>query len=251
MWVTTTWEAAPEILGAADLDAAFIDLQHVSYGLEAVERLIVACDAAGVTPLVRPAAIESHEISRVLDAGAAGVIAPLVEDAAGAEAAVRATRYPPAGTRGWGGAHTRYALFDGTYGAGELSQGRVPGGVYSSEYVSDAHDHVLTIALVESVRGVDNVVEIAAVEGLDAVIFGLGDFSVEVGFNWDRCREAEATVRGACRSAGVGVALSPGQLAGDAFYPGCFGIVGCDSLLMAGALRASVASARAEVEVGA
>lgn len=251
MWVTTPWEAVPEILGAASLDAALIDLEHVSHNLAQAERLVVACDAAGLTPIVRPASHDPHEVSRILDAGAAGIVFPRIETAEQAEAAVASMRYPPRGTRGWGGAHTRYALFDGNYGAGALAAGGSPSGVYTPQYVADADEYLLTILLVESVRGVENAEAIVAVDGVDAVVFGMGDHSVEVDFDWPRCLGAQAALRAACRARGIGVALAPPELAGDEFYPGCFGIVGCDSLLMAGALNAAVADARAAAAVPA
>jgi 2-keto-3-deoxy-L-rhamnonate aldolase RhmA len=242
MWVTSPWPAVPEILGAAGIDGVLLDLEHVSHDLDHAERLIVAADAAGISALVRPPGIDRALVSRILDAGAHGIVFPHVDDADDARRAVSCTRHPPAGTRGWGGAHTRHALWQGGY-AGDLLTGGGSGGpgVYTRAYVDTAAAGVVKLMLVESARGVANVAEIAAVDGVDGVIFGWGDFAVECGMDASRCREASATVYAACREHGVGVALS----AGDAFYPGCFAIAGVDSLLMSEALAAAVTAARA------
>ena len=241
MWVTTPWTGVIETLGAAGADAAILDLEHVSYGLETAEGLIIACEAAGISPIVRPPGLSSDLVSRVLDAGAQGIVFPQIEDAEQAATAVGCVRYRPSGTRGWGGAHTRWAGWQGGYAGDLLSAGTVAG-VYDPEYVKRSHADVVAIMLVETVAGVDQIEQIAAVPGIDAVIFGWGDFSIEVGFDTDRCREAAAAVTEACRRNSVGVALSPGQSA----YPGCFTIAGVDSLHMSGAVAAAVARARAQ-----
>jgi 2-keto-3-deoxy-L-rhamnonate aldolase RhmA len=88
---------------------------------------------------------------------------------------------------------------------------------------------------------VDAIESIVAAEGVDAVIFGWGDYSVEVGFDADRCGDAAVRVYEACREAGVGAALTGGQ----DFYAGCFRIAGVDSLIMSAALGAAVERARA------
>lgn len=247
MWLTTSWTGAIDVLGAADADAAFIDLEHVSYGIAEAERLIIACEAAGVSPLVRPASLDGHDVSRILDAGAHGIIFPQIEDADQAAAAVGCLRYAPRGTRGWGGAHTRSAVWQGSYAADFFAGRTASAGVYSAAYVAKAEADALCILLVETARGVENIEAIAAVDGVDAVVFGWGDYSVEAGFDAQRCREAAAAVYEACRHTGVGVALS----AGDAFYPGCFVIAGVDSMHMSGALTGAVAQARQGCEAAA
>jgi 2-keto-3-deoxy-L-rhamnonate aldolase RhmA len=107
---------------------------------------------------------------------------------------------------------------------------------------------VLNILIVESTPGVERIAEIVSVEGVDAVIFGWGDFSVESGFDWSRSRDAALFVYEACRKAGVGLALTPGSELGDAFFPGCFYVVGIDSLLISAALTEAVASAARATE---
>lgn len=244
MWVTSPWPAVPEILGVAGVDGVLLDLEHVSHGVAEVEPLIVAADAAGVSAIVRTPANEPALVSRILDAGAHGVIFPHVEDAAAARRAVACTRYPPDGSRGWGGAHTRYAKWQGGYARDRFRGESDEPGVYTQEYVERAHEHVLVILLIESVAGVEAVEAIAAVDGADALIFGWGDFAVEVGFDEERCNAAARRVHAAARAAGIGLGVSPG----DDRYPGCFTIAGIDTLLMSAALGGAVERARSKVE---
>jgi 2-keto-3-deoxy-L-rhamnonate aldolase RhmA len=244
MWVTTQWNGTIEVLGASGADAAFIDLEHVSYGLAEAEHLIVACEAAGISPIVRPSGIDPDDASRILDAGAHGLVFPQVETEEQARLAVSCLRYPPVGVRGWGGAHTRNAVWEGGY-AGDFFAGRVESaGVYSREYVEKAEDVSIAVMLVETVRGVENIDAIVSVPGVSTVVFGWGDYSVEVGFDAAACRAAAAAVYAACKRNGVGVALSPG----DDFYPGCFTIAGVDSIHMSGAVRAAVDQAKVDVQ---
>lgn len=240
MWLTTPWSAVPEIVGRAGLDAAFIDLEHVSHGIDEAERLIIACEAAGMSPLIRPARIDPSDISRLLDAGAHGIVFPQVESLEDAELAVRCTRYRPEGLRGWGGAHTRLAGWRGGYAADLFAGARSDPGVYTDEYVRMAHDHAAVVLIVETTRGIERIEEIATVEGVDAIVFGWGDYAVEAGFDREACRHAASAVYATAQKRGIGVALSPG----DAFYPGCFILAGVDSLHMSAALVAAVEAAR-------
>lgn len=245
MWVTLAVPEVPEILGTTGLDAVLIDLEHTTFGLREVEMLVRASDAAGITALVRPPSTDPTIVARVLDAGAYGIVFPMIESARDAELAVSCTRYQPHGTRGWGGAHTRHARWQGSYvGAEPLpGSGQAERSVYSDDYIDKANSEVLTIVIVESVAGVERIDEIVSVKGVDAVIFGWGDFSVESGFDWSRSREAALVVYEACRQAAVGCALTAGSKLGDVFFPGCFYVVGIDSLIVSAALADAVASA--------
>jgi 4-hydroxy-2-oxoheptanedioate aldolase len=100
---TWTQIGAPEtidILGAAGFDFTIVDTEHGSFGMEAVENLVRACDAVGIVPIVRVPWLEQAHVTRALDAGAAGVIVPGVRSAAEAERAIRSGRFQPAGARG-------------------------------------------------------------------------------------------------------------------------------------------------------
>ncbi len=103
--VIGTWTqiGAPEvidILGATGFDFTILDAEHGSFGMDAIENLVRACDAAGVVPIVRiPDASQSH-ITRALDAGAQAVVVPGIRSAAEAAAAIDGGRFAPAGRRG-------------------------------------------------------------------------------------------------------------------------------------------------------
>jgi 2-keto-3-deoxy-L-rhamnonate aldolase RhmA len=229
MWVTIPWPPLLEIIGAAGLDAAFIDLEHASFG-----------------PLVRPSAIDPAEVGRILDAGAQGIAFPRVTDANDADLARRCLRYAPEGVRGWGGAHTRYAMWQGTSAAMALHATTLEGkGVYSSEYVNKAADHLLSVFIIESRHGVQNLAEILDAGQPDLVTFGWGDYSVEVGFDLAACEEAASRVYDVCKSREIGVSIAVGQSGPTTFYPGCFGVVGIDALLVSSALDSAIASAAA------
>jgi 4-hydroxy-2-oxoheptanedioate aldolase len=239
LWVTTPWEGAMTILGDAGADAALIDLEHVSYGVETAERLIIAAEAAGISPLVRPA-LGEHEVSRLLDAGAHGIVFPQVETRDDADRAVASTRYRPRGTRGWGGAHTRSARWRGGY-AGDVYTAGGETGVYNAAYVEDAETFPAVVLLVETATGVQNVDSIASVPGVDALMFGWGDFAVECGFDEEECRTAAAAARSAALRAEIGIALGPDEEAA----PGSFVVAGVDSLIMSAALAGALGRARA------
>src|SRR5262249_44689171 len=155
-------------------------LEHTSHSLEHAEQQIVACDAAGISAVIRPPRIDHTLISRLLDAGAHGIIFPMVDDAETARRAVACLRYAPDGSRGWGGAHTRFAMWQGGY-AIDVMGGRGELGVYTPEYRAAANAQALAIVLIETLEGVANAEEILAVDGIDAVIFGWGDIAAEVG----------------------------------------------------------------------
>jgi len=151
-------------------------------------------------------------------------------------------RYQPRGRRGWGGAHTRHARWQGAYAGAdpEPGSGQTRRTVYTREYVEKAEADLLTILIVETQAGVDAVEEIVAVEGVDAIVFGWGDFALESGFEWPRAHEAALRVYDACKRANVGCSLAPGSTLGDGFFPGCFYVVGIDSLIVSTALTESV-----------
>jgi 2-keto-3-deoxy-L-rhamnonate aldolase RhmA len=156
-------------------------------------------------------------------------------------------RYPPAGSRGWGGAHTRAALWQGrSVLEGGLPQDR---GVYSPEYVDRSDGELVFGLLIESQPGVDAIDAILDAAAPDFVMFGRGDFSAEVRFDSAACDAAFDAVYAAARRRGVGVSLAPSQAA--KFYPGCFTTVGLDALWLSAAIEQAVRDGRAALEQAA
>ena len=238
MWFTTPWAAALEPAAADGLDAALIDMEHTSLGLAAVENLCLVARLAGVTPLVRPPALGSDAVGRLLDCGAEGIVFPQVSDRAAAERARRSLRYPPDGTRGWG-PNARQALAD-------------PATVRSRAYADAADDDLVSVFLIESVEGAEHVEEILDAGRPDAVAFGWSDHLVELDFDVAGTVRAAERVHAACHARGIGVALYPGPHHGlpagtgeRPWYPGCFMIAGMDSQLLGAAVRGALVKARA------
>lgn len=243
-FATIPWPPGLEIAGAYGMDAAIIDLEHSAIGLQTLEHLVAAAQSRGMTPLVRPPGMDVVMIGRILDLGAEGILFPHVETVEHAIAAARSMRYPPAGTRGWGGAHTRYALWQGrSVLDGGLPEDR---GVYSAEFVSRADAELVFGLLIETEAGVDAIDAILEVAEPDFVMFGRGDFSVEVGFDSDACDAAFEVVYHASRRRGIGLSLAPSQA--GRFYPGCFATVGLDALWLSAGIEQAVRGGREALE---
>jgi 4-hydroxy-2-oxoheptanedioate aldolase len=157
------------MLGAAGFDFTIIDCEHGAFGIETAERLIRACDANGLVPLVRVAKPEPFFVSQALDAGAAAVVAPGVSSADQARALVAAARYAPEGSRG-----------------------ACPCVRAGDHFVRDwptyhrlQRERVGVIALVETGEGLENIDAICAVEGLLGLVVGPFDLSVSLGLRGD------------------------------------------------------------------
>jgi len=160
-----------ETLSRAGFDWLLIDGEHGPLGLETMQTMLMAMNGSNCTPIVRVQWNDPVIIKRVLDIGAYGVLVPWVNTREEAEAAVQACRYPPEGIRGWG--PRRAARFD-------------------PDYRATANDEVLVSVQVETQTAVDNLEEIAAVDGVDALFIGPYDLSNNMGIGippqWDNPR---------------------------------------------------------------
>jgi 4-hydroxy-2-oxoheptanedioate aldolase len=253
MWATLPWPPIMEIAGACGFDVAFVDLEHTTIGLDMAEHMIVAAQLAKVSPMVRVPAIDHAEVTRLLDAGAEGIIFPRVNTAEEARHAWKSLRYRPEGDRGWGGSHHRRGLWQGptvsvassgSAGRGVLSaESPADHGVYSSEYVEKSVSDVVSMLLIETGEGIANLDEILDAGKPDLVGFGIGDYSVEVNFDPEACRKAALTVYEACRRRGIGVPISPGD-SSMPFYPGCFAIAAIDALVLSAGLERAIDGVR-------
>jgi 2-keto-3-deoxy-L-rhamnonate aldolase RhmA len=193
------------IAKTAGFDSLYVDLEHSSFSLETTGQICMAALAAGVTPLVRVPGIAT--VSRVLDGGALGVIAPHVRSAADARAYVAAAKFPPLGDRSAAGPlpHLNYRTFP----AAE----------------ADAALNAATLLMVqfESDAALAKADEIAAVDGVDMVMIGTNDLLADWGlagqYEHPRVREAYAATIAACRRhgkhVGVGGLSSRPELAAE------------------------------------
>lgn len=178
-----------ETMASMGWDALTLDLQHGLIGYSEMLAMLQAVAASNVTPIVRVSWNAPGEIMKALDAGAYGIICPMVNTRAECEAFVRACRYPPGGYRSFG--PTRAAL----------SAGR--------GYADEANDEILTFAMIETGEGLANVAEIVATPGLNAVYVGPSDLSLSMGGKPDQDSQEPAllaafdTILAACKVACV------------------------------------------------
>ena len=157
--------AVVEIIAAAGFDGAFIDMEHSVFDMQTVGEMIRVADLCGVTPIVRVPENNPKTILRLLDAGAQGIQVPHVEGAEGARRAVAAVRYPPEGERGGAGS-TRAA----GYGATPWT-----------EHMKTSNEEILLIIMTEDKRGLDELEDIAAIDGVDVISLGPTDISTALG----------------------------------------------------------------------
>jgi 4-hydroxy-2-oxoheptanedioate aldolase len=157
-----------EVLGHAGLDFVIIDTEHGPTGtLDTVlfGHLVRAAESAGVVPLVRLPERSRIMTQKVLDAGAMGVVVPMVETADEAREIVRDCRYPPAGDRG----------------ACYLTRAAAYSARFTGSYWEEANMNIMVVPLVESKTAIDNLEEIVKVEGVDFAFFGGRDYAMRAG----------------------------------------------------------------------
>lgn len=158
--------ASPVLAEAASLfgyDWLLFDSEHSPAEIAGLQPLLQAASAGDSALLARPAWNDQVLIKRILDIGAQTLVVPFVQSAAEAEAAVSATRYPPAGRRG-----VSAATRAGRYGM-------------AADYFSVANDEVCLLVQVETGEAVDRIEEIAAIEGVDGVFIGPSDLAASLG----------------------------------------------------------------------
>ena len=151
----------PQIVKVAGAEFILFDMEHTAIDLDTVKQQVAYCRGIGLPPLVRVPATDYHFIAHALDAGAMGIMVPMVETREQAEFIVSCSRYPPAGRRGaaFGFAHDDYA-----------------GGDVAAK-IATANARTLIMALIETERGVANVDAIAAVPGIDVLWLGHFDLT--------------------------------------------------------------------------
>jgi 2-dehydro-3-deoxyglucarate aldolase/4-hydroxy-2-oxoheptanedioate aldolase len=149
------------ILANAGCRFVFYDMEHTGLGFETLKWLFASCRGLPIEPMVRVPRGEYPFLARALDLGARGVMIPMVESAAHARSIVEACRYPPVGRRG---AAFGFAQCD--YQGGDVA-----------EKIRRYHERTLVVAQIETERGLANVEEIAAVDGIDVLWVGHFDLS--------------------------------------------------------------------------
>lgn len=200
-WLSMPGSVTAEIVARSGVDYVCIDCQHGAIDHPDVVGMIQAVGLGPASPIVRVPGNEPWIIGRMLDAGAHGIIVPLVNSPEEATAAVRACRYPPEGERSYGPT---------------LAGMRTGGG----NHVAWARANVAVIPMIETPDALDRVDEIVAVDGVDAIYVGPSDLSLGLGLppgnHDDVAVFADALTRivEACDRAGVVAGIhSNGRLA--------------------------------------
>jgi len=182
-----------EICARAGFDFLMVDAQHGYFDEQSSTDAIRAIESAGAVPFARVARNDPGRIGTVLDAGALGVVVPMVNSREEAEAAVRATYYPPQGLRSKGGTVATY------YGAG---------------YHATANNLVALVVMVETAHAVENIGEIIRVEGVRACLIGSGDLALSLGCGLSDAPILRAVdaVAAACKTSGTPLGITTGSL---------------------------------------
>ena len=187
------------LAAGAGAEFAMLDMEHGGVDIGQTKNALAAMRGAGIVPLVRTSSTGYHLISQPLDAGAMGLMVPMVESAEQARAIVAAAKYPPAGGRGVG-----------VFYADDIE----PDGLAAT--LRKSNDELLLIAQIETVAGVEHVEEIAAVDGIDVLWIGHFDLTTSLGTPgefWNAPHTAAVErVFAACRANGKTV----GSMANDA-----------------------------------
>ncbi len=162
-WLTIAHQSVVEIMATAGFDWLAIDMEHAAIGYESAQNVIGHIQGNGMKALVRVSKNEEVVIKRILDAGADGVIVPMIKNAQEAKQAVEYVKYPPEGKRGVGLSRAQQ------YGIGLES------------YKKWLKNQVLIIAQIEHVEAVENLESILQIEGIDGIIVGPYDLSASMG----------------------------------------------------------------------
>jgi 2-keto-3-deoxy-L-rhamnonate aldolase RhmA len=188
-----------EVLGATGFDYVWLDSEHSALNPRALEDTMRTCEAAGLIPLVRiPEPTDGTSARRALEAGAEGIIVPMVRSATDVLGIVAALTFPPAGIRG---------LCPGL---------RIPGYTVAAfnSYMHDNNAHLLIIPMIETVEALEHIDEICAIEQVKMLVFASGElaFAMGEGPNMNsstKVQAAQKTVFAAAQRHGVAVIGGP------------------------------------------
>lgn len=235
-WLGMADAYVAEIAGTCGFDWLLIDGEHAPNDLRSLSAQLAVLEAGPSLPVVRLPDGNSTAIKQALDIGVQNLMIPMIETAAQAEAAVRATRYPQQGFRGVGSSLARASRFSAI-----------------GDYLTTANDQIFLILQVESKLALANLDAILAVDGVDAVFIGPSDLAADMGYLGQAGHPAvKAAVMDTLRRIRAAGKVA-GALTTDATYiDECrtaganFLGVGIDVLLYAQAMRALAARVRGQ-----
>lgn len=154
-----------EILGTTSLDFVILDMEHASCSMESVENMVRAAFSVNIQPIPRVERLDEQLILRVLETGSLAVMVPHIKTKEDAMRVVRAAKYPPLGKRGLGPYTANHGFTHENL----------------TESLQRCNQETLVGVLVEGVEGLQNIEEIAQVEGLDMIYTGVYDISQAIG----------------------------------------------------------------------
>jgi 2-keto-3-deoxy-L-rhamnonate aldolase RhmA len=221
------------LVQAAGADFVLFDMEHTGWSIETIRGLLASARSVSCVPLVRVSTIQRHLISRPLDLGALGLMIPMVESAEDARQIVDLARFPPRGSRGVG-----------VYYPDDIEDGGL------ADSLEKAIDNQLLIAQIETLRGVENVEEIVAVDGIDILWIGHFDLTTSLGVPGQFGHELHAAAVARVLAAADAVGKPVGTMANDIedgkalLAQGYRAVMFCDAPLFTGALREAVSALR-------
>ena len=222
------------ILKTAGYDWLFIDMEHNTMEIDTATSIAVAAQDAGITPITRVPSHDPFHATRALDGGAMGIVFPHVDDAATAKRLADACRYPPTGHRSITG-----SLPQLNFAARPLGQA-----------AAEVDDAILLVVMLESPQAIDNADEIAAVAGIDALLIGTNDLTMEMGIPGElthaRIKDAYAQAARACQRhgkvLGMGGVYNPDQMRTYSDMGARLVLAGSDLSFMMSGARAQIAA---------
>ena len=159
-WLSIANPFTAEILAAQQFDSLTVDMQHGVIEYRDAVLMFQAMRASGVVPVARVPWLEPGIIMKTLDAGALGLICPMVNNRRQAEELVSYAKYPPLGERSFGPTRANFSA--------------------GSDYVSEANEKIVCMAMVETAEAMNNLDEIVSTPGLDGVYIGPGDLTLSL-----------------------------------------------------------------------
>jgi 2-keto-3-deoxy-L-rhamnonate aldolase RhmA len=227
-WMALASEYTTEICATAGFDWLLIDAEHGPNDLRSVLAQLQAIAPYESHPVVRPVEGSGAHIKQLLDIGAHNLLIPMVETAVQAADLVRATRYPPAGTRGVGAALTRSSRW-----------------LAVDNYDNEIDNEICLLLQIESDKGLDNLDEILEVDGYDGIFIGPADLAASLGHIGNtRHDTVQTAIRVAIKKIkradkAVGILSTEADMIESYRESGAnFIAIGVDTLLLAGSVRA-------------
>jgi len=188
-WLAIPASFSAEVMAHQGFDSLTVDMQHGVVDYQTAVAMLQAISTTAVVPLARVPWNDPAPIMKILDAGAYGVICPMINTPEQAERLVRTCKYPPRGYRSWG--PVRASLYAG------------------SDYGDHADAEILVIPMIETAEALENLDAILSVPGIDAVYVGPSDLSLALGLKprldqtEPRVVEAQRAIAAACKRHGV------------------------------------------------